>query len=54
MVYIVEIDGIGIKFIVLDYIIIDCKVGKVIDKFIIVFNYIKSFLIFKVRFFFFF
>jgi hypothetical protein len=54
MAHIVEIDGIGTKPIALDHIIIDCKVGKVTDKSIIVPNYTKSLLTFKVRLFFFF
>ncbi|XP_030107333.1 cilia and flagella-associated protein 47 isoform X1 [Mus musculus] len=48
MAHIVEIDGIGTKPIALDHIIIDCKVGKVTDKSIIVPNYTKSLLTFKV------
>lgn len=49
MAHSIEIDGIGTKPIALDHIVIDCKVGNVTDKSIIVPNYTKSLLTFKVR-----
>ncbi|XP_063136439.1 cilia- and flagella-associated protein 47 isoform X2 [Rattus norvegicus] len=48
MAHIIEIDGIGTKPTALDHIVIDCKVGNVTDKSIIVPNYTKSLLTFKV------
>ncbi|GAB1302928.1 Cilia and flagella-associated protein 47 [Apodemus speciosus] len=48
MAHVIEIDGIGTKPTALDHIVIDCKVGNVTDKSIIVPNYTKSLLTFKV------
>ncbi|XP_040600110.1 cilia- and flagella-associated protein 47 isoform X2 [Mesocricetus auratus] len=48
MEHIIEIDGIGMKPLALDHIVIDCKVGNVTAKSIIVPNYTKSLLTFKV------
>ncbi|KAK7799981.1 hypothetical protein U0070_003127 [Myodes glareolus] len=47
MAHSIEIDGIGTKPLALDHIVIDCKVGNVTDKSIIVPNYTKSLLTFK-------
>ncbi|XP_049985737.1 cilia- and flagella-associated protein 47 isoform X2 [Alexandromys fortis] len=48
MAHSIEIDGIGTNPLALDHIVIDCKVGNVTDKSIIVPNYTKSLLTFKV------
>nr|XP_042125169.1 cilia- and flagella-associated protein 47 isoform X1 [Peromyscus maniculatus bairdii] len=48
MAHVVEIDGIGTKPLALDHIVINCIVGNVTDKSIIVPNYTKSLLTFKV------
>uniref|UniRef100_A0A8B7WHZ5 Cilia- and flagella-associated protein 47-like n=1 Tax=Castor canadensis TaxID=51338 RepID=A0A8B7WHZ5_CASCN len=48
MSYIFDINGIGKKPLALEHIIVDCKVGNVTNKSILVPNYTKSLLTFKV------